>query len=162
MPIYEFYCENCNMIFSFFSASVNVEKRPMCPRCRVVELQRRMSSFATPKNKGGEDKTGMPGMDEAKREQAMSTLAKEMGRLDENDPRQAANLMRKMADMTGVNPGPAMEEMIARVEAGEDPEQVEAQMEELLESEDPFTSKGKSSRPVKERPLVADDDLYYL
>ncbi len=162
MPIYEFYCKDCNMIFNFFSASVNVEKRPTCPRCHKVELQRRMSSFMTPKNKGWEDDTAMPDMDEAKMEQVMSVLAEKVGHVDENDPRQAADLMRKMTEMTGLKTGPAMEEMIARVEAGEDPEQVEADMGELLESEDTFTLKQESSGPVKKRPLLVDDNLHYL
>ncbi|MCK4728291.1 MAG: zinc ribbon domain-containing protein, partial [Desulfobacterales bacterium] len=34
MPIYEFYCEDCNTIFNFFSRSVNTTKRPPCPRCK--------------------------------------------------------------------------------------------------------------------------------
>jgi putative FmdB family regulatory protein len=162
MPIYEFYCKDCNTIFNFFSASVNVEKRPMCPRCHKVELERRMSSFATPKNRGGEDDMAMPDMDEAKMEQLMSVLAEEVGHVDENDPRQAADLMKKMTEMTGLKPGPAMEEMIARVEAGEDPEQVEADMGETLEAEGPFALKEESSRPVKQRPPLVDDNLYYL
>jgi putative FmdB family regulatory protein len=149
MPIYEFYCKDCNTTFNFFSASVNVEKRPMCPRCHKVELERRMSSFATPKNRGGEDDMAMPDMDEAKMEQLMSVLAEEVGHVDEND-------------MTGLKPGPAMEEMIARVEAGEDPEQVEADMGETLEAEGPFALKEESSRPVKQRPPLVDDNLYYL
>jgi putative FmdB family regulatory protein len=162
MPIYEFYCKDCNMIFNFFSASVNVEKRPMCPRCHKGELQRRMSSFAIPKNRGEEDNTAMPEMDEAKMEQVMSVLAEEAGHVDENNPRQAADLMRRMTEMTGLKPGPAMEEMIARVEAGEAPDQVEADMGEVLEAEDPFTLREKSSRSVKQRPPLVDDNLYYL
>src|SRR4030043_142816 len=53
MPIYEFYCKNCHMIFNFFSASINVEKRPKCPRCKRIKLARQMSEFSTLKNRGG-------------------------------------------------------------------------------------------------------------
>ncbi|RLB88031.1 MAG: zinc ribbon domain-containing protein, partial [Deltaproteobacteria bacterium] len=46
MPIYEFYCEECNTIFNFFSRSVNTSKRPLCPKCKRKKLKRQMSTFA--------------------------------------------------------------------------------------------------------------------
>ncbi len=46
MPIYEFYCKKCHMIFSFFSSTVNTDKRPLCPKCRKVKLERQMSLFS--------------------------------------------------------------------------------------------------------------------
>ena len=162
MPIYEFYCKKCNTIFNFFSGSVNVEKRPNCPNCKRIKLDRRMSSFATLKNRGEENDMPMPDMDESKMEQAMTLLAKEAEHLDEDDPRQAANLMRKLTDMTGMNLGPGMEEALSRMEAGEDPEQIEAEMGDLLEGEDPFILKEKSLKSIKKRPPKVDEKLYYL
>jgi hypothetical protein len=150
------------MIFNFFSASVNVEKRPKCPKCKRIKLEKQMSTFSTLKNMGGKDDMAMPDMDESRVEQAMSVLAKEAQHLDENDPGQAANLMRKMSDMTGLNLGPGMEEAIARMEAGEDPAQIEAEMGDLLKGEDPFSFKERSNRLIKQRPPKVDDKLYYL
>lgn len=49
MPIYEFYCSRCHMIFNFFSTTINTEKRPNCPRCRKTRLVRQMSAFASPR-----------------------------------------------------------------------------------------------------------------
>ena len=46
MPIYEFYCDQCNTIFNFFSRGVNTTKTPGCPKCRTRPLSRRMSAFA--------------------------------------------------------------------------------------------------------------------
>ncbi|MDH3798752.1 MAG: zinc ribbon domain-containing protein, partial [Desulfobacterales bacterium] len=43
MPIYEFYCEDCNTIFNFFSKSVNTTKTPKCPNCKKKRLSRQMS-----------------------------------------------------------------------------------------------------------------------
>jgi len=162
MPIYEFYCRNCHMIFNFFSSSVNVEKRPKCPKCKRIKLEKQMSTFSTLKNMGGKDDMTMPDMDESRMEQAMSVLAKEAQHLNENDPRQAADLMRKMSDMTGLNLGSGMEEAIARMEAGEDPAQIEAEMGDLLEGEDPFSFQGRSNRLIRQRPPKVDDKLYYL
>jgi putative FmdB family regulatory protein len=163
MPIYEFYCKKCNTIFNFFSNSINTEKKPNCPNCVKPKLERQMSAFSTLKNRGeNDDQAGMPDLDESKMEQAMSLLAKESERLDENDPKQAANLMRKLSDIAGVNLGPQMEEALARMEAGEDPEQIEADMGDLLEGEDPFDFKKKAGSLLKKAPPKVDDKLYYL
>ncbi|PKN22516.1 MAG: hypothetical protein CVU64_24860 [Deltaproteobacteria bacterium HGW-Deltaproteobacteria-21] len=163
MPIYEFYCGKCHMIFNFFSTRVNTDKVPTCPRCMKTKLVRRMSAFATLKGASEETDSGIPDMDESKMMQAMSALAGDAERLDENDPRQAANLMRKLSDMTGLNLGSGMEEALRRMEAGEDPEQVEAEMGDLLEAEDPFTTGKKGGKPGKRhRPPQVDATLYEL
>ncbi len=161
MPIYEFYCRKCHMIFNFFSKSVNTDKRPLCPKCRKIELDRRMSVFATSRNREEEDMP-LPDMDEAKVEKAMDLLAREAGHVDEDDPRQAADLMRKLTDMTGLNLGAGMEEALARMEAGEDPEKIEAEMGDILEGEDPFEFRKKSAAPSRRPPPGVDDKLYDL
>ena len=162
MPIYEFYCANCHMIFNFFSSSVNVDKRPGCPKCKKRKLQRQMSAFSTLKNRADDEDVSMPDLDESKMEQAMNVLAREAEHLDEDDPRQAANLMRKLSDMTGLNLGPGMEEALSRMEAGEDPEQIEAEMGDLLEQEEPFSFKEKTAKLLRQRPPAVDEKLYYL
>ena len=122
-----------------------------------------MSKFATLKRKGDEpDDMPMPDVDESKLEQAMEMLAKEAENINEDDPRQAANLMRKLTDMTGLNMGPGMEEALARMEAGEDPEQIEAEMGDLLEGEDPFSFREKTLKLLRERPPKVDEELYFL
>lgn len=162
MPIYEFYCPDCHMIFNFFSKSVNTDKRPLCPKCNTVTLERRMSVFSRPRHQDQEDDMDLPDMDEGKMEKAMALLSREAEHMDEEDPRQAANLMRKLTDMTGMQLGPGMEEALSRMEAGEDPEQVEAEMGDILEQEDPFIMGKKSLRPSKYLPPRVDDTLYDL
>jgi putative FmdB family regulatory protein len=162
MPIYEFYCKKCHMVFNFFSNAVNTEKKPLCPRCKKVKLDRKLSVFSTPSGRGDDDEMPLPDMDESKMEQAMNLLASEAQSIDENDPRQAANLMRKLTDMTGMNLGPGMEEALTRMESGEDPEQIEAEMGDLLEEEEPFSFKERSSATKKRRPPRIDEKLYDL
>jgi hypothetical protein len=81
--------------------------------------------------------------DEAKMEQAMRMMASEAEKINEDDPRQAANLMRKLSDMTGLELGPGMREALSRMERGEDPEAVEADLGDRLEEEEPFLMPGK-------------------
>lgn len=164
MPIYEFYCSDCHTIFNFFSRSIDTETCPDCPKCKKNILNRQVSVFAfTGKAKEDGDMDDMP-FDESKMEQAMQVLAKEADNINEDDPRQAANLMRKLSDMTGVQLGQGMEEALVRLEKGEDPDQIEAEMGDILESEDPFLMPGKKGRAFRRKmqaPLK-DETLYDL
>ncbi len=164
MPIYEFYCEDCHTIFNFFSRTVNTTKRPVCPKCKKKKLQRQVSAFAfTGKAKEDSDLDDLP-FDEGKMEQAMNMLAGEAEKMNEDDPRQAANLMRKLSDMTGMQMGSGMEEALQRMESGEDPEQVEAEMGDILEGEEPFILPDKKGKGIKKKRLALkrDEALYDL
>ena len=167
MPVYEFYCPDCHTVFNFFSRRVNTEKRPQCPRCGRPELERQVSRFAVSKGRQeAEGDDSMPDMDESHMERAMQALASEAEGLDENDPRQAARMMRKLSEAMGTHLGSGMEEVISRMEAGEDPDQIEADMGDLLDAEDPFggfeTKRGgKHVRQASPRPQV-DPTLYEL
>jgi putative FmdB family regulatory protein len=162
MPIYEFFCQDCNTIFNFFSKTVNTKKRPLCPQCKKRKLSRQVSLFAfTGKARESDPMDDLP-IDESKMEQAMNVLSREAENLDEDDPRQAANLMRKLSDMTGLKLGPGMDEALERMERGEDPEQVEAEMGDLLEGEDPFVLPEAKIRDARaKRPEPARDETLY-
>jgi putative FmdB family regulatory protein len=161
MPIYEFYCDKCNTVFNFFSRSVNTTKIPLCPKCKTP-LKRQMSLFAKVK-RGDNEASGdeMPPFDEQKMEKAMAMLAGEADKIDENDPRQAARLMRKMSDAAGISFGDGMEDALSRLEQGEDPERIEEEMGPLLEGEDPMTFNKKGAGGKKPKPLM-DEILYDL
>jgi putative FmdB family regulatory protein len=162
MPIYEFYCEQCNTVYNFFSRRVNTEKIPICPTCKTVSLKRQMSVFAKI-TRGQEEPAGeeMPSLDESRMEKAMAMLANEMDGIDEEDPRQAVRLMRKLSDMTGLQLGDGMEEALTRMERGEDPEQIEQEMGDLLDAEEPFTLTQKASRGINRRAQPRIDETLY-
>ena len=163
MPIYEFYCKKCNTVFSFFSKTVNTEKVPYCPRCKQVKLERRMSLFAkVTRGKGEEPPEDMPPIDEARMEKAMAMLANEADGMNEEDPRQAARMMRKLSDAAGLNIGPGMEEALSRMERGEDPEKIEAEMGDLLEGEEPFLLEAKGRKTGRKSRPAVDETLYDL
>lgn len=141
MPIYEFYCRNCHTIYSFFARRVDTETVPACPKSKKHALQRQMSRFAISKGRGDkpEADAGMPpDMDDEKMEQAMMQLAGEAESMNEDDPQAMARMMRRLMDTTGMQMGPGMEEAIRRMEAGEDPDKVEEEMGDVLDTEDPF------------------------
>jgi len=112
MPIYEFYCKKCNTVYKFYSRTIDTSTIPKCPGCKRVKLERIFSSFATLTKKEGVDspEAGIPDIDETKLERAMAMLEKEAEGMDENDPGQAADLMRKLTDAAGISLGEGMEE----------------------------------------------------
>lgn len=166
MPIYEFYCDGCHMIFNFMSARVNTTARPMCPKCGKKKLSRRISMFSVARKGGGDE--GEEGLDdlpfdESKMESAMAELASEADRLDENDPKQAADLMRKMFHRAGLKMGDGMQEALSRMEAGEDPDQIEQELGDTLNEDELFAlSGGRYQKGPKEKPPEVDDTLYTL
>ncbi len=162
MPVYEFYCADCHTVFNFFSRRVNTEKRPDCPRCGRLELERQVSLFAYSSGKKEEPVEGMPDLNEDKLEKAMMGLAGEMEGVDENDPRQMARFMRRLKDTTGMNLGQGMEEAIRRLEAGEDPERLESEMGDLFDQENPFSFEGIKGMRRRIVPPARDDTLYPL
>lgn len=124
-----------------------------------------MSVFAVSKGRKEQDDNPLGNIDESKMEQAMAALAGELEGVDEEDPKQAARLMRKLYDTTGLNLGSGMEEALRRMEAGEDPDKIEEELGDILEEEDPFAAKpkqGLSELRRKYLPPHVDKTLYDL
>lgn len=175
MPIYEFYCSACHMLFNFFSARIDTASRPACPRCGRPELERRPARFATLKRTGssdadaddGEEDNPFPGLDEERLERAMESMAGEMEGIGEDeDPRQMARFFRRFGDVAGMRLGPRMEEMLRRLEKGEDMEALEEEMgdvEEGAEGElDEWFQLKETAKRLRQRRPRLDETLYFL
>jgi putative FmdB family regulatory protein len=141
MPIYEYACPKCRVIFNFLSKRINPERAPVCPKCGSKKMFKQMSRFATthglkeaaPKTEAPPGEPPMPDMDDPRVERAMMEMERDMEHLDENNPRHMAHMMRKMKDL--MPPGSLPKELdvaIKRLEAGEDPEKIEADMGDVL------------------------------
>jgi putative FmdB family regulatory protein len=138
MPIYEFACPKCRKIFSFLSKRMNPQGLPSCPKCGNKKMSKQVSQFAAlsharePVTTGGEG-DAMPELDDPRMMRAMSELERDMGHLDENNPKHMAHMMRKMKDLMPAGAMPKeLDVAIKRLEAGEDPEKIEADMGDLL------------------------------
>jgi putative FmdB family regulatory protein len=173
MPFYEFFCPDCNVNFTFFSRRVNTETLPDCPKCYARKLDRRISLFAVRGNAknpssddSGDSSVGDLPIDEAKMARAMEALAGEADHISDDGPRQAANLMRKFSDMTGLRYTDTINDALTRLETGENPEAIEAQLGDALDSDNPFILPDKLQKPKaasadKRRPTT-DDTIYEL
>jgi putative FmdB family regulatory protein len=141
MPIYEFYCPDCHTVFSFFSSRIDTAVQPACPQCGRPELGRRPSRFAaiSAAKSGGSGAEGaemdaddpLAGLDEERMAGVMESLAGEMEGMDDSaqqDPKQLAQFLARFQEATGLEAGPKMEEMMARLREGADMDELEAEM----------------------------------
>lgn len=121
-----------------------------------------MSTFATIGRAREDEDNTLPDFDESKMESVLGELASEAEQVNEDDPRHMARLMRKFSEKSGLELGESMEEVLARLEQGEDPNQIEEEMGDLLEGEDPFSFMKKKGRKTPKKEPHRDETLYEL
>ncbi len=142
MPIYEYLCPACNRVFSFLVKVPGANRKPSCPKCGERSMKKMFSRFAvtgaTRKSSsvdGGQTAFGNdadvhdPSTDPGVEREIMELLDAADG-MDESDPRQLGRLMRRMSELTGEELDPETEEAVRRLEAGEDPEKIEAELDD--------------------------------
>jgi putative FmdB family regulatory protein len=143
MPIYEFACPKCRVVFNFLSKRVNPEHLPVCPKCGNESMVKQVSGFAMIRGlkessgpsemEEGAEGGNMPDMDDPRIMRAMNEMERDMAHLDENNPKHMAHMMRKMKDLLPAGTIPKeMDVAIRRLEAGEDPEKIEEDMGDVL------------------------------
>jgi hypothetical protein len=136
MPIYEFYCPDNHTIYQFFAKTLAQGKSmPKCPDNPKYRMRKLLSAFAITgggaKDESAEPKAeqtaGDPAED-ARMEASMGAMEKEFSKVDENDPKAMARMMRKMSELTGEKIDGEMEEVVRKLEEGADPDSLEEQL----------------------------------
>ena len=140
-------------------------------------MERAVSQFSVTGR--AKEETALPGggpdADDPRMASVMAEMEREMAGMDENnpDPRAMARMMRKMSALTGEKIPAPMEEVMGRMEAGEDPESLEAEygdaMNEFEEGEGMGDAESKERRKslrahlrnLGKRP-VRDPQLYEM
>ena len=140
MPIYEYRCGKCGRVLSFLVRSIAAHKPPACPKCGHPKMSRAISRFspvtgakaaaapdavapAAADDMGGAPPGGaeVPGGDD------MPDLSMLDG-VDEKDPRSMGRALRQMAGQTGEPLDEEMEEVVRRLESGEDPDAIDEKL----------------------------------
>jgi putative FmdB family regulatory protein len=130
MPIYEYRCTKCHRKTSIFWRSISAvdQSKARCSHCESAELTRLVSKVRVIRGGSKSSSDGvMPGGGDMD-----ATMMNELGGLDENDPRSLGRFMRKMASETGEQMGPEFDEIVGRLEKGEDPERIEQSMGDMF------------------------------
>ena len=120
MPIYEYHCQDCKRRVSIFWRTFTEaeEGTPACPRCGGANLTRLVSRVRLVRS-------------EESRLDDLTDFG-DLPDFDESDPRSLGRWMRKMSAEMGEDLGPEFDEVVGRLEAGENPEEIEKTMPELM------------------------------
>lgn len=157
MPIFEYLCQRCNRIYSFLSLSLKPSREPICPRCGASHLTRVPSAFAVgggrkeAKETTAKDEGLSPAL-----ERELDQLVSSMDERDMDDPRAMAKVMRRLAEASGEPVPETLQEMMRRMEEGEDPEALEEELGDRLEEElGEEEEAGLSSEPQRDPGLYS-------
>lgn len=119
MPTYDYRCKSCKARFELFLTYAEYDqKKVTCPKCGSGQIVRRIGRVRIAKS------------DDRRIEDMVDP-----SQLDgiEDDPKALGRLMRKMGEEMGEDTGPEFEEVVSRLEKGQDPEQIEKDLPELGE-----------------------------
>lgn len=114
MPKYDFHCLDCNKYFELFISFQDYGKiKIQCPFCHNRNVQRRIGRVRISRSEDSrlEDLSDPDALDG----------------LDEN-PQAMGKMLRTMKSQVGEEAGPEFEEVVGRLESGETPDQIEADM----------------------------------
>ena len=170
MPIYEFFSPDTNKVYSFFARSLSQRDRvPRCPDKPGARMERMVSRFAVT-GRAEEKQASSAGGADPRMERVMAEMQNEMSGIDESnpDPKALGRMMRKMTEATGQPMPKEMEQMIRRMEAGEDPEKLEEEFGDAFEGMDmpgedtpgePGSPRHSFRRPVRDPALYEMSDF---
>jgi len=117
MPTYEYRCVECQKRFEIFLTYAEYDRGEVtCPACGSRNIQRRIGRIRIAKG-------------EESRLEDLVNPANLNG--IEDDPKALGRLMRRMGDELGEEVGPEFDEVVSRLEKGQDPEQIEQALPEL-------------------------------
>ncbi len=113
MPIYEYYCSECNnevsILFLSFSEASN--STPTCPKCKNNNLERILSQVSISQNI-----------------QEALTTTKTVANSDLEDPKSLAKEMERATSNKKADYGEDFKEVKGRLEKGETPVSIETKM----------------------------------
>jgi len=117
MAIYEYRCNECRRKIDVFARGFTPPANPTCTICGGTNLDRVFSKFAMARSKN----------DKSVYDDILSDGKLTRG-LMSNDPRALAEWSRKMARATGEDSTPESEELLSRMDAGEDVSEIVEEM----------------------------------
>lgn len=119
MPTYPYRCDDCRTNFEVDLSYAEYDRAEVtCPNCNSQNVRRRITRVRIAKS-------------EDARIEAMVDPSQLSG--IEDDPQALGRLMRKMGSEMGEEMDPEFDEVVSRLESGQDPEQISKEMPEIEE-----------------------------
>src|SRR4030095_7593086 len=111
MPTYDFFCNNCNQRFDIFLTFAEYGKKTVtCAHCGNKNVRRRMTKVRIAKSE----------------ESRMDSMSDDFSGFEglENDPQAMGQMMRKMGKEMGEDLPPEFDEVVDRLEYGQNAEDI--------------------------------------
>ncbi len=121
MPSYDFRCNACGrrFVLTYKTYAEYDAAQHTCPHCGSAELTRLISRVAIAKSQPWSHSAGDdPAFLDA---------------LEHSDPRTLGRMLRAISEESGEDLGPEFDEVVTRLERGEDPEKIEADLPDAPE-----------------------------
>lgn len=161
MPIYEYFCNDCNVVFSFMSNQVAPSKIPQCPKCSSQSMIKHLSSFSSPASSGNTETD----FDEAKVESGFTHLLDNAAQLTEKDASNLGDLMVSFTKECGYEYTESMKSTLSKIST--DGKKVDgSNPKDLLVELDVSTGvdgdKDRDNVTDKRKPPEVDPNIYQL
>jgi putative FmdB family regulatory protein len=132
MPIYEYRCNSCRRRVDIFVQGFSPPENPSCTKCGSKELSRIYSAFAVRKSK----------QDRSVYDDILSDGKLTRG-LMHNDPRALAEWTRRMSRAADEDITPESQEIMDKLDRGEDISETVNEMKKSYFSEEPQSAAGE-------------------
>jgi putative FmdB family regulatory protein len=132
MPIYEYRCQSCRRRVDIFVQGFSPPENPSCTKCGSKELSRIYSAFAVRKSK----------QDRSVYDDILSDGKLTRG-LMHNDPRALAEWTRRMSRAADEDVTPESQEIMDKLDKGEDISETVNEMKKSYFSEEPQSAAGE-------------------
>lgn len=152
MPVYEYLCPKCQVIYNFHSNIVDTKTVPACPKCDCNALVRQVSVFST-----------LNSQDELSEDIVLKSFSNLLDNIDEIKDDNSGDLvssLQKFSKGCSTELGEKVDVAIERIKQGEPPEQVEKDMGELLMNES-FSLENVKLQVAKEGKKMQYDETFY-
>ncbi|MDZ7843203.1 MAG: zinc ribbon domain-containing protein [Anaerolineales bacterium] len=117
MPAYDFQCQQCNHLFEIFKTYQEYDPSQVsCPLCSSDQAQRVIKPVRIARSEESR-------LDSLADPQQLAGI--------EDDPRALGKMMRRMSSELGEEMGPEFDEVVDRLEKGQDPEDIEKELPDL-------------------------------
>jgi putative FmdB family regulatory protein len=119
MPIYQYRCADCQKRFDIYMTYAEYGTKPVeCPHCHSSNVVRRIGRIRFARSEESR-------LDNLADPSALAGL--------EDDPRALGKMMRQMSREMGEEMPPEFDEVVDRLEAGQNPEDIEKAIPDLAE-----------------------------